>query len=60
MKNDSTAKVGGTISGDYPFDIGNAMCCTLRASTDSTVEAGAPGNKIEITPAIIEAGADII
>jgi hypothetical protein len=36
------------------------MCCALCASADSAVEAGAPGNKIEIAPAIIEAGADII
>ena len=28
--------------GDYPFDIGNAMCGTLRASIDSTVSAGTP------------------
>jgi hypothetical protein len=36
------------------------MCCSSRASADSAVGAGAPGNEIEITPAIIEAGADII
>jgi hypothetical protein len=29
-------------SGNYTFDIGNAMCCILGASADSAVEAGAP------------------
>jgi hypothetical protein len=36
------------------------MRCDSAVSTDSAVGAGAPGNKIEVTPAIIQAGADII
>jgi hypothetical protein len=43
--------------GNYPFYIGNAMCCDSAASADPTVEAGAPEAKIEITPEMIEAGA---
>jgi hypothetical protein len=42
--------------GNYPFDIGNAMCCSLGASTDSAVEAGAPDDEIEITHEMIRAG----
>jgi hypothetical protein len=39
-------------SGNYVFDIGNAMCCTLDASADSVVEAGAPVDIVEIRLAL--------
>jgi len=32
------------------------MCCTLRASADSAVGAGAPVREVEITSAMMEAG----
>jgi hypothetical protein len=32
------------------------MCCDSAASSDSVVEAGAPADEIEITPAMYEVG----
>ena len=36
------------------------MCCTLDASADLAVEAGAPGREIEVTPEMVNAGAEVI
>jgi hypothetical protein len=46
----------GANIGNYPFDIGIAMCCVLRVSADSAAEAGAPEDNVEITMAMIKAG----
>jgi hypothetical protein len=45
------------LAGNYPFDIGIAMCRDSAVSTAREVEAGAPAeDEIEITPEMIEAG----
>jgi len=46
--------------GNYPFDIGSAMCCDLLAAIPGSVAAGAPVKEIEITPEMITAGAEVI
>jgi hypothetical protein len=43
-----------TVRGNYPFDIGNTMCCDSPVAIDDSVEAGAPVREIEITPEAIE------
>lgn len=45
--------------GNYPFDVGNTMCCDWRAATES-VATGAPGGEIEVTPEMIKAGAEAV
>jgi hypothetical protein len=36
------------------------MCCTLRASADSAIEAGAPVDETEVTPEMVKAGAEAV